>query len=368
MIVHVLGRMSAGGNERLCLELIRRAPMGVEQALVTIDPTPNGPLEGLFRSIPDLQFFHVPYCRTRRARFVAEMADCLREVQARGVISYPFGLHLLVALASKALPRCHVIVHVGNPPPPAGPHRTMFRRIVIASRWLDTPLWSCSQTVHDQLSDLAAPLPRGSRGMPNGINIRALEEAALRGSATRLAGGPVVTMTARLDVIKDHDTLLRAFVAVVKAHPDTKLWLVGDGKLREKLERQAAALGLGTAVSFLGVHQKVGELLGQTDVFVFSTTSAEGFGIAVAEAMALGLPIVASDVPACREVLDGGRCGILVPPHDEHSLARGIIEMLDDPKKARRLGQAAATRARDHYDIAHCAAEYFGFLLDDRAS
>src|SRR4051794_13771494 len=169
--------MVAGGNERLCLELMRQAPVGVEQALVTIYPRPGGPLESLFRSIPDLQFLHVPYTRTERARFVVEMARCLRDANASGVICYPFGLHLLIALAAKSLPRCRFIVHVGNPPPVAGSNRTMFRAIVIASRWLTTPLWSCSQTVHDQLSELASPLPPGSRAMPNGINIRSLEEA-----------------------------------------------------------------------------------------------------------------------------------------------------------------------------------------------
>jgi glycosyltransferase involved in cell wall biosynthesis len=359
--------MVAGGNERLCLELIRRAPVGVEQALVTIYPSPGGPLESLFRSVPDLRFFHLPYLRTRRARFVVEMARCLREVDARGVICYPFGLHLLVALAANSLPRCRSIVHVGNPPALTGPGRTMFRAIMIASHWLNTPLWSCSQTVHDQLSALASPLPPGSRAVPNGVNIQSLKEAALRGSRTRTIEGPVVAMTARLDAIKDHDTLLRAFVEVAKVRPGTKLWVIGDGNLRETLERQVAALGLGAVVSFLGVQQQVGELLGQTDVFVFSTTGAEGFGIAVAEAMALGLPIVATDVSACREVLDGGRCGVLVPPRDPQALARAISDLLADPKKARLLGEAAATRAGLHYDIAHCAAEYFAFLLDDRA-
>ena len=363
MIVHVIGSLSAGGNERLCLELIRRAPTGMEQALIAIDPAPHGPLQVLFQTIPDLQFFKVPYSRNERAQFVLHMARQLRDLQAQGVIVYPFGLHLLVALAAKAQPGCRVIAHVGNPPPANGPGRAMFRRIVIASRWLGTPLWSCSQTVHDQLSQLAPPLPRGSRPMPNGINIRALAEAAARGAADRTGKGAVVAMMARLDAIKDHDTLLRAFVHVIKERPGTRLWLVGDGNLREKLERQATVLALGEAVSFMGVRQDVGELLGKTDVFVFSTTAAEGFGIAVAEAMAVGRPIIATDVPACREVLEGGQCGVLVPPHDEHALARAILDVLASPEEARRLGEAAAASARARYDIAHCAAEYFDYLM-----
>jgi glycosyltransferase involved in cell wall biosynthesis len=363
MIVHVLGRMTAGGNERLCLELLRHSPPGVSQALITIDPTPHGPLESLFQSIPGLQFHHEPYSPDARARFVFRMARRLRALRPTGVITYPFGLHLGVCLASKVVPGCRFICHVGNPPPPSGPRREMFRRIVHASRWLGAPLWSCSVTVHERFEGLGIAMPADSRPLPNGVNIERLRSSAERGRARRTERGPVIAMVARLDEIKDHDTLLTAFAKVVAARPDAKLWLVGDGQRKAVLEQYTAQLGLSAAVSFVGVRQDVGELLGQTDVFVFSTTQAEGFGIALAEAMAVGLPIVASDVPACREVLAGGAAGDLVPPRAADEMARAILVLLDDKERAHRIGIAAEERARAAYDVGLCAERYYEYLL-----
>jgi len=363
MIVHVLGRMTAGGNERLCLELLRLAPAGVPQTLITIDAAPDGPLQSLFEAIPGLQFQHEPYSRDARGRFVIRLARRLRALNPTGVLTYPFGLHLLVCLASKVVPGCRFICHVGNPPPAAGPRREMFRRIVQASRWLDAPLWSCSKTVHEQLQALGVAMPEGSRPLPNGVNIERLRGAAERGRLLRNKRGPVIAMMARLDEIKDHDTLLAAFALVLAARPDASLWLVGDGVRRRVLERYADELGIGDAVSFLGVRQDVGELLGQTDVFAFSTTQAEGFGIALAEAMAVGLPIVASDVPACRELLGGGVAGLLIPARSPEKMAAAILDLTADRERAHRLGVAAEERARATYDISLCAERYYGALI-----
>lgn len=365
MIVHVLGNMTAGGNERLCLELLRRGPVSRGRALITIDPVPSGPLKRLFESIPDLQIFNEPYHRTARLKFVLNLAHRLRELRPRAIITYPFGLHLLIALAAKTVPNCRFVAHVGNPPPPFGPRRVVFEQIVYASRLLGTPLWSCSRTVHQQFVDLRLGMPRDSRAMPNGVNIQALREAATRGQLARVQAGPVITMTARLDAIKDHDTLLRAFALVRKRIPAAQLWLAGEGQRQAALERLAAELDLGSSIAFLGVRRSIGELLGQVDLFVFSTTEAEGFGIALAEAMAVGLPIVASDVAACREVLNGHEGGILVPPRDAGAMATAMLSLLLDPARARQLSQKAQQRAYAEYDIATCAQHYYDYLLNE---
>lgn len=369
MILHVLGSMTAGGNERLCLELIRRAPPATAAALLTIDPVPTGVLTSLFTSVRGLQLFHEPYSPEARLGFLARLAWRLRTLKPSGMIIYPFGLHVLVAAAAKAAPRCPLIVHVGNPPPPQGPRRELFRRIVLASRVLDTPLWCCSETVYAQFLQMGAPMPRGSRPLPNGVNVEALRRAAARGKVQRGDRGPIIGMVARLDEIKDHDTLLAAFGRVRQTFPTALLWLVGIGNRKEELQQRAQALGVEASVSFLGARQDIGELLGQLDLFAFSTTEAEGFGIALAEAMAVGLPIVASNVAACREVLNNGSCGRLVPPRDPEQLADTILAILrDTPERRRELTAAAEERARDVYDIGVCAQKYYNYLLGDPAS
>jgi glycosyltransferase involved in cell wall biosynthesis len=174
-------------------------------------------------------------------------------------------------------------------------------------------------------------------------------------------------MTARLDAIKDHDTLLRAFTLVRRHFPTARLLLAGEGNRQEALERLSSQLGLGQSISFLGVRRSVGELLGQVDLFVFSTTAAEGFGIALAEAMAVGLPVVASNVPACREVINGGECGILVPPRDVTAMAEAMLTLLRDPALARSYATKAAQRATAEYDIRACAQHYYDYLLNPQA-
>lgn len=363
MILHVLGGMTAGGNERLCLELIRRAPADVPQGLLTIDPRPHGPLTQLFREIPGLRFIHEPYARDRRGRFLIRLVYQLRALKPEGIVIYPFGLHVLVALAAKSVPGCRVIAHVGNPPPPSGDSRSMFRKIVRASRWLNCPLWTCSETVLEQFHTLAVPLPAGSRAQPNGIDVATIRREAADAAAIRTSPGPVIAMVARLDAIKDQLTLLRAFSQVRRTIPAATLLLVGDGDRRGLLEREAHTLGLGTSVTFAGVRRDVSTLLGQADLFAFSTTRAEGFGIALAEAMAVGLPIVASDVPACREVLADGQAGVLVEVGNAEAMSNAIISLLGNLEERRRIGTAATKRAEQAYDINRCAREYYRHLL-----
>ena len=117
-------------------------------------------------------------------------------------------------------------------------------------------------------------------------------------------------MVARLDQIKDQETLLKAYAKIQKK---CNLILVGDGDNRLYLEGIASKLGLDIKKIFIGSKLDIPRFLAYADIFAFSTTLSEGFGIALIEAMAAKLPIIASDVPACREVLDNGKAGILIP-------------------------------------------------------
>ncbi len=106
---------------------------------------------------------------------------------------------------------------------------------------------------------------------------------------------------------------------------------VGEGSLRDELLRLSLSLGLGESVEFLGTRTDVPELLGAADLFVLSTTPQEGLGTVMIEAMAAGLAVVASDVPACRELLYNGQYGVLVPPSSPDHLAAAIIATFNQP-------------------------------------
>ena len=137
-------------------------------------------------------------------------------------------------------------------------------------------------------------------------------------------------MVARLDEIKDQETLLKAYA---KIHKKCNLVLVGDGNKRAYLEGIASELKLNINKIFLGSKLNVPAMLAEADIFAFSTTLSEGFGIALIEAMAARLPIVASDVPACREVLDNGKAGILIPVGRVDLWINALNQIISSPAK-----------------------------------
>jgi glycosyltransferase involved in cell wall biosynthesis len=166
-------------------------------------------------------------------------------------------------------------------------------------------------------------------------------------------------MVARLDLIKDQATLLRAFATASQS--GWQLQLVGEGPDRPRLEGLARELGLEPAAVFLGRRSDIPELLGKADLFAFSTTAAEGFGIAMIEALAAGLPVIASDVPACREVLLDGAAGELLPAGDAATWARRLEELIGSSEQRQELSDRALMHAGS-YDIRHTAESWYRLL------
>jgi glycosyltransferase involved in cell wall biosynthesis len=163
-------------------------------------------------------------------------------------------------------------------------------------------------------------------------------------------------MVARLDALKDHVTLLKAVPLVVRQHPDFRLTLVGDGQMRPALEKLIRELGIGDKVTLAGTIARPWELMSGWGGAVFSTGPQEGFGIAAAEAMAMGLPCVLTDLPVMREV--GGDAVLYAYPGSPESLAEQIGALIVDSALAARLGQAAALRARECFSPQAFAAAY----------
>ena len=169
------------------------------------------------------------------------------------------------------------------------------------------------------------------------------------------ADAPLVGSISRLSEQKGHRYLLDAAARVLPRRPDTRFLIVGDGDQMEPLRRQAGALGIAPSVSFAGHRTDVPALLGALDVFCISSTY-EGTPLALFEAMAAGKAIVSTAVDGCREVLEDGATGLLVPPRDPEALAVALVRTLDDAA----LRASLAKRAREasaRYDIAACVAQ-----------
>ena len=186
---------------------------------------------------------------------------------------------------------------------------------------------------------------RGLLAVPNGIRVDAFSaanaerRAALRSVLELPHGARIVGTVGRLNPVKDQACLLRAFARLHRERPEAALVLVGDGALRGALEAQAAALGIGEALRFLGDRGDVRQLLQGFDAFALSSLS-EGYSMALLEACASALPIVATDVGGNREIVVDGRNGLLVPAADEAALADALARLLCDPVRAEAMGRA----------------------------
>src|SRR3984893_10233811 len=149
----------------------------------------------------------------------------------------------------------------------------------------------------------------------------------------------LVSIVANLrNTVKDHPMFLRVAARVRAAIPDAGFVIAGEGELMNDLRELAKQLGILDYVFFIGRCDGVADLLFASDVGVLSSR-AEGFANAILEYMAAGLPVVATDVGGAREAIAEGETGYVVASGDDRKMAERIIELLNDPKRARAMGE-----------------------------
>jgi glycosyltransferase involved in cell wall biosynthesis len=155
-------------------------------------------------------------------------------------------------------------------------------------------------------------------------------------------------VVARLQPEKGVATFLKAAARVSKASPEARFLVVGDGPLREELLGLAGRLGMEDRVRFLGYRTDARALIGLLDVLVVPSLT-EGSPLIVLEAMAAGVPVVASAVGGIPDQARHGEEGLLVPPGDPEALAGAMGELLRDPSRARLLGAAGRRRTENEF-------------------
>lgn len=150
---------------------------------------------------------------------------------------------------------------------------------------------------------------------------------------------------------KGHRDLINAVPELLKRIPNFLLFIVGEDRgIGAGLKSLAEELGVSAFIQFMGRRNDVRKILAGMDLFILPSHE-EGFSNALLEAMASSLAIVATDVGGNREALDGGRLGILVPPHDVSALAEAISRVLADAAECRKLGELAKTHVRLNYSV-----------------
>ena len=350
MIALVHGSRAFGAVERYGAALVAGLrDEGTEARLICADDAVLDPLAAAAGGAVSVERFPARLLDSAGHRIVIDLARRVRAAGADTVHVLDVWSAALIAARLGGARRLLVTHHT-----PDLPRSDSFAgRAVGAFGWLARPtVVYTSET--DRRKDGRRLLR--TRVAPLGIDLERFAGA----HAALTHEGPVVGNVARLAEQKGHDALIDAVPLVLERRPDALFVIVGDGELRADLESRVQARGLGEAVLLTGAREDVPELLKSFDVFAFPSLF-EGLCLAVIEAQAAGVPVVATPVGGIRETVVDGVTGLLVPPRDPPALAGAILRLLDDRELAARLAAEAArrvTRFSEHAMVESTLALY----------
>lgn len=209
--------------------------------------------------------------------------------------------------------------------------------------------------IHNGVAIPAAPSHAAAR-------LAARAALAAANADLKLAKGSQLTVyVGRLHASKGLTTLLAAWRSVARQHRESRLWLVGEGPLEGELEDEIQAAGLAGRVVLAGAFDAVDEILQAANLFVLPSRE-EGLSLALLEALAAGLPVVASDIPGNRLVIEDGRQGLLFPPGDAGTLATAMGALLREPDRAAGLAAAGRERVSREFSLGKMVAEHLALF------
>ena len=299
-------------------------------------------------------------------RGVVRLARLLHRERPQVVQTWMDHSNLIGGVAARLAARAPVIwgVHHTNHIPQLTKRTTLMTVSACArlSRWLPTRIVCCSESAREAYAQQGFAAERLTV-IPNGFDTDAFRpDPAARLDVRRELGlapdATLIGLVARYDPFKDHANFLRAAAALKGRLPDVHFLLCGDGvdPGNETLASMVAALGLQGHCHLLGLRRDVPRLQAGLDLAT-SSSASESFPLAVGEAMACGVPCVATDVGDSALIV--GETGRVVPPHDPLALAAAWEELLAlAPDARRRLGQAARLRVQERYELVGITRRY----------
>jgi len=217
-------------------------------------------------------------------------------------------------------------------------------------------LISVSSQVQNSITQYVKLNPRKLIVIKSGIDI---SESNLHGDPVSMRSSlglsnsvKVVTTVGNLRIEKGHYYLIRSIPTIIAKYPEAKFLFVGDGVLRNYLENEVVELALVNYVVFLGHRNDISNILSISNLFVLPSL-AEGLPLALLEAMAMGVPVIATDLPIMREIIVNNKTGVLVPIKNSFSIAKAILELLTDLPRAAEIGIAGKYIVARQYNAKH---------------
>lgn len=342
VIAHLLSSLEMGGQEQVALDLAReQVRRGHEVLAISLAPPPHGPLAAeLTRA--GVRVTSVPKGPGFDARVIARLARALARARVDVVHTHnpqPLAYGALAArLAGVGL------VHTKHGANPDRGRRLWLRRL---GGWLAHAYVAVSAATGEIARANRECPPARLHVVPNGIDLAAFAfdpaaRLAVRAELGIPADAWVYGTVGRVRPEKDHPGLVRAAAPLLGQ--GARLLIVGDGAAMDALRE--AARPLAPWIVLTGARRDVARLLSALDAFVLSSRT-EGLPLGLVEAMAVGLPIVATDVGGVSDVLERGRAGVLVAPGDARALTEAMARLRAEPARTAQLAEGARRRAQD---------------------
>ena len=359
-IAHIISVMDYGGVEAMALLLLKQLPTSeFEHHIIYVGrraPARLSEFTALSKSVST-----IPYSLWRWYRFTRQISRALQERQIDAVLCHNFGQHPFVGLGASwaGIQRVYTIV-ASSPCMTSGARLRNRLKGWLGRRWCKLEVAVSSPVAQELVTDLGLPADR-VRTIVNCCLTEEISERADLSRRRRTVTEPQLLMVARMDDAKDHDMLLQAISVLKKQGLTPKLCLAGEGPRKGELIQKCHSLDITYQVIFHGARHDIPELLGACDLFVFATKT-EGFGLALIEAMSAGIPIISSDLPVCRQILDDGKCGVLVPVGNANLLAEKIRYLLEHLVQAQELAAAARVAAHTRFSPKATVDQYAQLL------
>jgi glycosyltransferase involved in cell wall biosynthesis len=355
VVAHVLNAMGLGGVPQVAWQLMRRLPPDRFDLRVYSMRRARGEEDARDALQTSLEDAGVPVAFPRVKGSMLVVADLCDWLVAEGVDlvhTHSYRPNLQGRLAALPLREdgLRIVAHYHS----ANDDKRNEEGTLTLERAL-TPVTdrviACSRAAGDHVAELLGVPPERLTVVPNAVDVERFARGGDRAAARAALGieddRPVVALVGRIDPLKGQDDYVRAAPLVRAVHPNALLLLVGStakDDVAAPIRDLIAAEGIADAVRFTGYLDDMPGLYAAIDVLAAPSRS-EGFGLMLVEAMAAGVPIVASTVDAIPEVVGDGPA-LLVPPYDPGAVAAAINRVLDDRDAAAAMGAAGRERAR----------------------
>lgn len=359
-ITHVVENLDRGGLERMVLELVKLQQRQRHRCQVVC-------LFDAGAQADELQALGIPViaCGKRDGLdlgVLLRLRHSIRHHRTDVLHTHNAVAHYQAVLASIGLGIKHILNTrhgMGGGNHRSGRREWLYRRALAGTH---TVVAVCEASRRDAIARGILPRKK-TRVVPNGIRVDRFQPATddMRHRLLQALGLPpqrrLIGNVGRLNWTKDQSGLIRAFRHVHAQRPDTALILIGDGELRTELQQCARDEGVADSVYFLGDRNDVHDLLQGLDLFVLSSIT-EGYSMALLEACAVALPIIATDVGGNAEIVHDHRTGRIVPPNNPQALADAILDMLHELGQATAWGHAARAWVEQHGSLEAMAKRY----------